>query len=164
MNNKIQNILKWEQKFNGIISSVEAFDFEISFFFDKHWIKISKDRNLIFDILVDNEEEGKIEAEKFYHPERIKIKIKLFEYMIEKLIDWWDTKNPGVPHEFDKIQIFKFLFFISAASADKDNEGLFSLFDKHYAYIRGRYEEEVAENLNLMEKFYFDENQKLKSY
>ncbi len=92
---------------------------------------------------------------------RITLKINAFEYVIDRLVDWFKRKNPDKSFEdnFDKLKVFKLLFFVATAKASKEKDGsLLDIFDKFIAMPYGPVEVDVYNNLDRMTKYKLEPN------
>jgi hypothetical protein len=88
------------------------------------------------------------------------LKIKCFEYLIVKFIEWHHVERP---HEdpllsFSKLKVFKLHFFASAVNADKNHKGLLNVFDKFYALPYGHVESDIYNHLDKLTIFSFNGN------
>lgn len=77
-------------------------------------------------------------------------KIKCFEYIVLKLIDWHKEKNPeaNVSSNFSKLKVMKLLFFVSSVKANDDNMGLLDIFDNFWAMPFGHVESDIYNSLS----------------
>ncbi|ABG60711.1 type II toxin-antitoxin system antitoxin SocA domain-containing protein [Cytophaga hutchinsonii] len=87
-------------------------------------------------------------------------KILAFEYLLDKLKDWY-TEIPNSNfnnNDFSKLKVLKLNFFAAAVNANKENNGLLNIFDKFHAMPYGHVESEVYENLNNLNFFSVSSN------
>ena len=76
----------------------------------------------------------------------VSVKIKAFEFITEKLLEWHASQNNNQQNDFSKLKLFKLLFFVSAVNASKDNDGLLDLFTSFCAMPYGPVESDVYNN------------------
>jgi len=85
----------------------------------------------------------------------ISVKIKCFEFLTERLLDWYDSP---LHNDFSKLKSFKLLFFTTAVTADRENDGLLTIFDNFWAMPYGHVEKDVYENLGFSQKVVITNN------
>jgi uncharacterized phage-associated protein len=78
------------------------------------------------------------------------IKIKAFEYVVSRLIEWYLSRNSDQDYksDFTKLKLIKLLFFVTSAKATRSNEGLLTIFDNIWAMPYGHVESDIYDNLN----------------
>lgn len=76
-------------------------------------------------------------------------KIKYFEYVIYKLLNWHMVDNGFSENDFSTLKLMKLLFFVSAAEANSNSESLLldNVFNNFVAMPYGHVESDVYEVL-----------------
>lgn len=82
----------------------------------------------------------------------ISVKIKSFELITEKLLEWYGSMNKGAMNDFSKLKLFKLLFFVSTVDASVENDGLLGLFDNFCAMPYGPVESDIYNNFEKCKK------------
>jgi uncharacterized phage-associated protein len=83
---------------------------------------------------------------------QIAVKIKAFEFITEKLLEWHGLPNNNEENDFSKLKLFKLLFFVSAVNASKTSNGLLDIFTNFSAMPYGPVESDVYENFKSCRK------------
>lgn len=86
-------------------------------------------------------------------------KIKQFEYLIYKLLDWHFKETGIQDHGFDKLKVFKLLFFVTVVNSTRNDKSLLKYFNSFYAYPYGPVEQEIYLNLHELVYYKFEKNQ-----
>ena len=82
-------------------------------------------------------------------------KIKAFEYLIYRLLEWANECKPKVnTTSFTRLKILKLLFLVSACS-DKNGNDLLDLFDAYYALPNGPVESDVYNSITADTLIYY---------
>lgn len=109
---------------------------------------------------------------------KLRRKLLLFDYIVEKLVDWQAQKNLEKHYneltcvQIDEIlatlsgkRLMKLLYFICLSSihndTQKSQESLFGIFDKYIAMENGPVEDSVYHNRGILLRYTFDNKLKL---
>lgn len=89
---------------------------------------------------------------------RIEDKIVSFEYLLSKLISWYeDLVGEEIDYsynDFNQLKVLKLLFFTSAVKASPTTDGLLHIFNNFYAMPYGHVESDVYKNITELNNFY----------
>ena len=79
-------------------------------------------------------------------------KYKLFEYMIDGIVAWYNDVQDGIDvcNELNRLKLIKLNFFVSAASTDGKKIGLLEHFDKFYAMPFGHVESDIYDHVKIL--------------
>ncbi len=80
------------------------------------------------------------------------VKVKMFEYISHKLIEWYTDENSGSDtNDLSKLKVIKLHFFICAISSKPGNKGLLEYFNNFYAMPFGHVESDIYNEINELE-------------
>ena len=72
------------------------------------------------------------------------LKARYFEYVLNRLLTWHEQSTGSLPNDFNILKSIKLLFFVSAASGNKDSNPLIeNVFDKFVAMPYGHVESDI---------------------
>lgn len=88
------------------------------------------------------------------------VKTKAFEYLSSEFFKWFNELEPAqrIEDNFSKLKLFKLHFFVCAATASTEHDGLLRYFDNFYALPYGHVESTIYGNLELVNSFSFGKN------
>lgn len=80
-------------------------------------------------------------------------KYLIFEHVVKNIIEWRDSlqSESKIDMSLGKLKIFKLLFFIATAKANKTDDGLLEVFDKFVAMPYGPVELDIYNALNKID-------------
>lgn len=81
------------------------------------------------------------------------LKLQVFEYICHELYRWYEVesvkrfKQGFYSNDLNKLKLMKLLFFVCAASCEKEYLGLLEIFNNFYALPLGHVESDVYDNI-----------------